>query len=819
MSRSRRAIVAFALIASLLVVTAPAAASHQLVVASAHTTDTDFNAGTLTNMTVVGSGTGTTVRLQSGNSTFEDFEDDAEGDYTGETGSFSIQSTTVHDGSFAAQVDYDGLNGAVVHNDSPLPGEPPGPGENFQFWIRAETDNAVHATFGGSGDFDSNTYYVALLPGSDEMQMGERSGGSTEQSNTTSTSPTGPDTWYRFVIYWRTDNATAIRAELFDGSGTSLGNATITDTSLGAGGLGFRVGGPSGHSGYYDTYNITGAGRAPGTYISQNHTAEDTEQGTVDITEITNATATVTWETSDGGPWHTLNRTTGITSVANHTFTWSKEPNSTVRVNVTVLNQTGNGAPSFTMADETVLFRANRTGVDNSSATPTGGLSTLTPTIEIDLNDSDFPLAQGDAADAELFVDDASRGTDTLTANGTASISLTGGLSGGSHDYYWVVNDSYGHSTTSQTFTVSTPANITIRNVTEPHGIIKSCTAEILVSGNESTVDIQEVSDGNISMTGLPLDESYVIIVDCDNYHQRAIPVEDVFEQADVFLLNTSVASIENTFDVQDNTGSFPEPLFLIQRPINRSLYDSTAAAEYQWTTVGGDRISAAGTYVIDLEQDARYRLQVKDDGNVRVLGEYTAVNAGTITITIGQVTWPVQQGSARAFFTSKTIEDSGDWTVEVFYRDQANVTDQLDVTVHERGNASNVLFTDSQSGPVVTYKATFTIPSDDTDTTWNVSYDADLSSGSSAGNEMLAGATRIVPPLDQNWLMAIFAAFIGVFAALSGSRDAGLFAVLVVVLVGIAMAFQVVLINVAFYTVAVLIALGGAARGWVNYP
>lgn len=799
----RRLIVAFAIVASLLVVTAtPAAASHGVVTASRHFTDTDFNAGTLTNTTVNGTGGDAVVELvngstfnkldtvddgnrtthwplneSSGASTFSDFEGTADltnnGGTAGETGiednSVDFEEDNSED---ASSSDINAIDGASEFT--------------VVAWVNAETlDDA--STIVAKGPGGSEVFALTFdTGGSNNWNFEVRdSNGNFKRVSSSSNTSTGQ--WILVAGVYDNGNV-----ELYT-NGT-LESSDTQGSSLNSNSNGVFIGSKNGSS-FWDgriddvrTYTTAlnasqlqelhdnpsvNTENTPGTYISANHTVEDSEQGFVNITTLTNASATVTWETNDGSGWSTLNETSGITSAANHTFTWSVESNDTVRVNVTVFNQSGNGDPDFEMADEGVQFTANDTDVDNSSATPTGDLSTSTPTLEIDINDSDFNLSQDDTVTVEFFIDGVSIGTDTLTSNGTASV-MTDTLNGGDHTWNVTANDTYSHSTTSQDFTITVPSNLTVREERPVHPKIDqvSVTAKFFEQGeDEPTIVNRTTNDGNISLDGLPVGSEFTVTISAPGYHNRTVLLDDIFTQSTVFLLNETGQDNDITFTIEDPTGEFTDEdsEILVKRSINESIYNDTGGFSY--LIVEGDEIGASGEIETTLETDERYRLVVRSDDETRILGGFVPESDKTVTLRPSPPSINVtdEQGYAWNASTDETAN-----TITFEYNDPDDNTTDLELIIHEQNNASNEIYNQTHAGPHGYLKVTQTLTDEQANETWVVKYSAQR------GGDTISGQTGVgrqvitqLPELDDTWKNAVAVIMVILTGGLFSVRNA----------------------------------------------
>lgn len=769
-----RAVVAFALVASLLVATAPiAVADHGAVVVSQHTTTSDFEAGTLDNMTA----TGGTIQISSGADFSDGFEDESADsgtpdDFEVVDSGFDSQSVSTARANSGSQSYFQ--DGPATGIASVRPSEQP--------YSTAKTGNFSVALNPDTTSADNSADFRVYEDADRLVIIGFRNGDLSYYNGswTVLDSSVTTDEWIQLEMSIDPGN-NEVTITWNSPSTTEQSQVIVAETTITNGYTDIRLAADENQA-YWDDYTIFGTGtgdNTPASYTSPNRTVEQSEQAWFNITENTNATVTIRSEAWNGTGWEQLAEQTGITSTGNLTLSWSPSSFDTVRNVVEVANNTSNGAPAFTMADESVGANASTPVVDNNSANPTGGVSTSTPTLEIDVNDSDFPLAQSDQVQVEFFVGGSSIGTDTLTANGTASQTVSSALTGGDHTWHVVATDEYDHSVTSQTFDISTPGNITIRNVTEPHAVITSATAEVLLAGSGETVDEQTVTDGNISLTGIPTDETYVIIVDAEGYYVRSAVVTDIFDQSSIFLLNdTNKPSVETVFEIEDPTGELEDPLLIIERSINRSQYDSSTTDTYQWTIIGGSRLSATGTLSIILEENALYRLEIRDDGIVYELGEHPASSAGTFTLVPVEPT--LNSSDPETDIEYAVFRDSD--SIHINFDDPTDNTSTLEVFIHERGNESNTLQPNETYSDLGTLVLEEPLSAVEQNTSWTVVLNYTHDGSTYLVRETLGGASVDTVPVELSpmWLqigsVMMLVLFAGIFSI--HTRGMGAFAV-----------------------------------------
>jgi len=176
-----------------------------------------------------------------------------------------------------------------------------------------------------------------------------------------------------------------------------------------------------------------------------------------------------------------------------------------------------------------------------------------------------------------------------------------------------------------------TPETLYIRSETNPSKLLTNSSLDIqfYVQG-EATNDIveRESNDGTVNFTALPADQQFVALVDSPNHTVRRIYVPNLYEQQNIYLLNTSTDYVTKIFGYSDYTGNFgqDETVLQVQRALNGS-----------WQTVQGDIIGSTSEYRVFLQRNVRYRLVVLNTrtGNEKVLGPYTPVTDGSQKIEI----------------------------------------------------------------------------------------------------------------------------------------------------------------------------------------
>lgn len=344
---------------------------------------------------------------------------------------------------------------------------------------------------------------------------------------------------------------------------------------------------------------------------------------------------------------------------------------------------------------------------------PEGAQNNFPTTLSVDVEDPDFP---DENVTVEFYLDDTKVGEDHVTSNGgTASVSISS-PSRGSHDVSAQANDSFGQET-ERNWTFSVPENLTIRDQTDPYDIIDDRQVNITFYEGD---DIFEASttNGNVSLEDLPVEGQIVAEVEANQYHTAFVTIDDITKQNTIYLLNTSEATYEVAFELDDQTGgtfSDNNASLKIQKPINRSDF-----SEPKWSTIHADQFGVDGV-ITELEQDQRYRLIVSNDvGDKRVLGTYTASQSETRTLTVGQVEAIPGDEDADFAWSADYVNSSSGEFVKFSYNDTEMETDSVTVKIYERGNESNVLLSNQTfGGPLGTFSISEKVPSDQQDNDW----------------------------------------------------------------------------------------------------
>jgi hypothetical protein len=383
--------------------------------------------------------------------------------------------------------------------------------------------------------------------------------------------------------------------------------------------------------------------------------------------------------------------------------------------------------------------------------------------LSINASDADFGTSQGDSVNVTFY--DASDGTqigsDTLTANGTATTSWSS-VVGGTNQWYAVASDSYGNSVQSQTFSFQAPAKLELRNESDPDSIVTtSASAEVTFFAGEQVIT-RTTTDGTIDMTGLPVDETFTVQVRADGFVTRQAVIESIVEQQEVYLLPDTVDSVESRFVLDDPTGQFAPSTtrVTVKKPITRN-------GTTVYRTVVAD-ILGEGGYTTVLERDQRYLLEVKDTqtGNTRTLGPYVATTSETVTLRISALQFDSVEPDIGYSWGAEYLNQT-DPAVKFSWGSQQNTTvEDLTVTITQKGGNKTVILDETYLNPG-TFTETAVIPStvqNPNSSTWLVEWQATIDGDTVRGSSVV-GPSQL--PVEMPGMSEDVMSMISVFVVL----------------------------------------------------
>lgn len=264
------------------------------------------------------------------------------------------------------------------------------------------------------------------------------------------------------------------------------------------------------------------------------------------------------------------------------------------------------------------------------------------------------------------------------------------------------------------------PAELEVRNEIKPDELITenvSFRARLFSQGENETVVERNVTDGTVSLEGVPLDEELVVTVSEENgnYSYRRILLDSAVETNSIYLLPKDEPSAQVRFQLRDDTSRFDpdDTKLFVEKPITRN-----GSTTYE--VISGDRFGADGEFPTVLVDNERYRLRVENsDGEQRVLGSYTVQGAEIAPLPIGEVTFEADVESGAALQANlRDAPDSVSYEQEVrlVYVDPDGRTDSIDVSIINSTGAQIRPTTTEDINGTAAYVETYPI----TDSSWN---------------------------------------------------------------------------------------------------
>lgn len=398
----------------------------------------------------------------------------------------------------------------------------------------------------------------------------------------------------------------------------------------------------------------------------------------------------------------------------------------------------GSGEVTFSSLDSgshDVELHAGNAAPTLSNPDPEGNLSSSSTSLSIDVNDTDFGDT-GDEISVEFWLDGSSVGTDTLTSNGTASVSISQ-PSAGSHDLRAVATDDLG-ATTEREWVFGVPDELRIYNESAPYNLVNSPTeATVTFYASDGSVHTRSTTNGVIDFSGLPPDEAFIVEAEASNYTSRRIYIESLIEQQRIYLLPEDATTANVVFALQDNSGQFTpvdESILYIEKPLNIS-------GNTQYQVITSDQFSATREVPTTLEDDQRYRLRLEGpDKNTRVLGAYRTAGDDSATLNVGTVQFESGTEADSPVFEASMQKINGQQTIRIKYLDPANATDELTLKAVNQTSGNVLRPETTETGPFGTYVETIPVSGGAEGHTYNVTYDASRTGYEDVSGEVYAG-------------------------------------------------------------------------------
>jgi hypothetical protein len=316
----------------------------------------------------------------------------------------------------------------------------------------------------------------------------------------------------------------------------------------------------------------------------------------------------------------------------------------------------------------------------------------------------------------------------------------------------------------------STPSELEVRNESAPSQLIDgnaTLTARLFTGGAESdTVVEREVTNGTVSLDGVPKDEQLVITVkeESEDFSYRRILIDSAVETSEIYLLPQGQPSAEVRFELRDETGRFSSESvrLFVEKPITRD-FDGDGANETNYQVISGDRIGADGVFPTILVDTQRYRIVVENtNGETRVLGSYTVRGPSVTTLPIGEVQFSedISEGAAlQANLRDAPSGASHDHEVRIVYLDPDGATDQIEVSItNSSGGQLRPTGTEDINGSTSAYVETYPLPTsfNPEDDSATVTVDATQGLNTVTFTQTVGAVAPIAFPIDPQVLELI---------------------------------------------------------------
>lgn len=476
-----------------------------------------------------------------------------------------------------------------------------------------------------------------------------------------------------------------------------------------------------------------------------------------------------------------------------------------------------NGRATFQLpnSEHAVLLQTSDGDPILTNGRPEGDQSSAPTRLYVDVDDPDYP---NENVSVEFFLDGSSVGTNATNESGTVSVAIAA-PSGGTHTVRAEATDRWGQKT-NLTWTFGVPADLTIRNVSDPTDIIDNQEVTVTFYEPDGSITQRTTTTGTVSLDGLDPSGNIVAVIEAPGdptggpaYHTRQYLIQDISVSRSAYLLPVNATELFNVFELEDNTGDFDptESKLIIERAL-------PVSGNVQWVRVAGGHFGAVNEFSIYLERNVTYRLLVEnEEDDQRKVGEYVArdeINPKTITLSSIIADQPRADERWASAYINDSDPDDDQATLYYAYNDSTGNTTDVSGIIHERNNESNVLTTfdfDSVGSSVV---FTTTLQGDELNKTWMVDWEARNASGTLIEDgEIPVGQTGGIPiSMDPAWLYRIALVAIPVVGALSSERIATMGAMATVAFAGLLMIAGIAPIPFVLWLAAAVIAVGGHA-------
>lgn len=433
-------------------------------------------------------------------------------------------------------------------------------------------------------------------------------------------------------------------------------------------------------------------------------------------------------------------------------------------------DSTGTGSTTVELPDGSHALRVRTADTFDSPTVsnpdPEGKITETPDQLSVDVTADAWPVTVEFTLEGEVV------GTKEVTSNGTVTTSVNVDELG-TKNWSATATDGVNDTASVQT-SFETPSQLTIREEHAPQTLVNGSTVTLRFYTVNGDVAIQrETNDANVSLEGLPATE-FIVYVEADGYYSRQIYVESIFQQQNLYLLNSTefprndstgtYEAINSRFVYEDLTGSFPNSDTTIQ--IQRAI-DQNGDGTSEFMTISGGYWGASNEYGATLEQGVRYRIVLvnRETGSRTVVGSHIPTEDRTIPI---RVTGLVERAANASGIVGLAELQNG--SIEIAYRDPEDGTTDLRVIVEAR-SGNTELYNETVAGPLGTFSTTLELNETQQDMNWVVRFDA----GDRHQSAIPVGQGSIgLPVAVPGWLLTLLLSMAVTFVgALYGPRTA----------------------------------------------
>lgn len=381
------------------------------------------------------------------------------------------------------------------------------------------------------------------------------------------------------------------------------------------------------------------------------------------------------------------------------------------------------------------------------------------------ISDPDFD--SGDSVNVDTILNGTT--IDSRTVSSDTQVTLTdsawGSLDNGTHTVTIVATDSSGNQV-QRTYEFYTPDELAIRTASPQYGLIDDRQVTVTFEYRNQSVT-RTTTDGTVGLADLSTTPISARVT-APYFTNGTLRFDKTWQKQTVYLVNTNTTSTADIrFLLEDRTGGTyanNNATLEIQKPINNT-----------YTTVVSSEFGPRGT-VAELETGQQYRLKIRNDlGDNRLLGSYTPTGPETVTLQVGEFGPMVNASDGDFLYNISYVSRDGlQNLIKLQYSDPDNETDYLSVRIHERGNQSNVLLSNTTfAGPYGNYSLTKKVPSKYENATWVVDVTVNRANETTAVREIVGPGGAVLQ--NMPWWLRAFVAFgsilmvAGLFSRING--------------------------------------------------